>query len=220
MKTVMIATPTYSGKLDAWYVNSLVNTIRLGIEKGINIQPVYLAGDALVQKARSDLMRIAVEAKVDHIIWIDDDMEWEPSWIFDLIESGKDVIGGTARKKMFDEAYVLNGDIDKLKIDEDGLMEVNLLGTGFLHLSKKAIDYLWDNSVEYIDDHGNKQRLVTNVEVQDGRIVSEDYVMCRKLKEGGFTMYLDTKMTCGHVGSIKFSGNFAAWFEAIKNVKE
>jgi hypothetical protein len=216
MKKIMIATPTYSGKLDAWYVNSLVDTIRLGLTKEVHVQPVYVAGDALVQKARSDLMRIAVEAEVDHLIWIDDDMEWDPQWVFDLVESGKDVIGGTARKKIFEEAYVVNGDINTLEIQEDGLMEVNLLGTGFLHLSKKAIDYLWEQSTEYIDDRGVTQKLVTNVEVQDGRLVSEDYVMCRKLKEGGFKMYLDTKMTCGHIGSIKFSGDFASWFKAYK----
>lgn len=224
MKKVMIATPTYSGKLDAWYVNSLVDTIRMGLSKGVYVQPIYVAGDALVQKARSELMRIAVEAEVDHMIWIDDDMEWNPEWIFELIESGKDVIGGTARKKMFAEAYVVNADINTISVDDEGLMEVNLLGTGFLHLSKKAIDYLWDNAIEYVDDHGFPQKLITNVEVQDGRLVSEDYVMCRKLKEGGFKMYLNTKMTCGHIGSIKFSGDFAAWFnnmkESLKEVKE
>ena len=55
LRNVMIAAPSYDGSVSAWHVSSLVETAKLGLTKGINIIPIYMSYDALVQRARNDI---------------------------------------------------------------------------------------------------------------------------------------------------------------------
>jgi hypothetical protein len=138
IRNVLIATPSYDGKVDVWYANSLVNSIRLGAANGVNFVPIYMSYDSLVQRARNDLLSIAVNNGFDDIIWIDADMEWEPVWLLQLLNHDADVVGGTARKKSLVEQYVVKCKPEDLVKNEAGLIKVEALGTGFLRMSAKA----------------------------------------------------------------------------------
>ena len=200
---VLIATPSYDGRLDVWYTTSLVNSVRIAQEKGIFLHPVFMSYDALVQRARNDLFRLALD--YDAVIWIDSDLEWHPMWIMELLGSDKDVVGGTYRKKTDDaELYtVKTHSLEK----KDGLVQVEGLGLGFVKMSKKAVQDLWDASPEY-QNEGKTCRMICNVEVIDGQLVSEDNAVMRKLASLGYDIWLDPRMTCCHIGTKKFYGNF------------
>ena len=77
-RKVLIATPAYDGRLDVWYTNALVNTIRVAQANNIYVHPVFMSYDALIQRARNDLFALAVEGEYDDMIFIDSDMEWHP----------------------------------------------------------------------------------------------------------------------------------------------
>jgi hypothetical protein len=74
-RKVLIGTPAYSGTVDVWYANSLVNTVRMSYEKDVVIVPVYMAYDSLVQRARNDLVKLAIEEDFDDLIFIDADQD-------------------------------------------------------------------------------------------------------------------------------------------------
>ena len=93
MRKILIATPSYDGKLDVWYTNALINTVMLGLQDEIMFQPVFLSYDALIQRSRNDLIGIAVDGDFDGMLWVDSDIEWNPEWALDLVNSSKDVIG-------------------------------------------------------------------------------------------------------------------------------
>ena len=131
MRKVLIGTPAYDGRVDVWYANSLVNTIRLSYEKNITIVPVYMAYDSLVQRARNDLVKLAIEEDFDDLIFIDADQEWDPAWIFKLLDSDKDVIAGTVVKKSDQPAFNVKALEDGVKLDGE-LAEVDCVGTGFM----------------------------------------------------------------------------------------
>lgn len=214
MKRVMIGTPCYDGRIDVWYVNSLVNTIKMSFEKNIEITPIWVSFDALIQRARNDTVQLAIAGQYDDLIWIDSDIEWQPEWFFKLLEYPHDVVGGTYRKKGDKEEYVLraveNGQIDP----ESGLLEVSGLGTGFVKMSAKALQYLWDSSKSYLDPKDNQERkMIFDVVIKDKDMISEDIVAFFKLIEGGFKIYLDPTMTCNHIGPYKFKGDFNPWFK-------
>lgn len=215
MKNILIATPSYDGKIDVWYANSLLNSTRLGLANEINLVPIYMSYDSLVQRARNDLLAIAVQNEFDGIMWIDADMEWNPEWILDLVNSGKDVIGGTAPRKSIEESYVVKCKPEDLIVNEEGLIKVESLGTGFLYMSRPALMHLWDNSEPYVHNGADK-RWAFEVKIQDGDIISEDVLACQKLRDGGFEIYLNPKMTCAHIGTLKFTGNFEEWMHLLK----
>lgn len=208
----MIGTPCYDGRIDVWYCHSLINTIKLSFEKNVEITPIWVSFDALIQRARNDTVQLAIDGDYDDLIWIDSDIEWEPEWFFKLLEYKEDVVGGTYRKKGDKEEYVIRAK-ENARIDpQTGLLEVTGLGTGFVKMSRKALTYLWDTSPSYIDKKDNKERrLIFDIELKDKDLVGEDIVAFFKLIDGGFKIWLDTSMTCNHIGPYKFTGNFLPW---------
>jgi glycosyltransferase involved in cell wall biosynthesis len=214
MRKVMIGTPCYDGRIDVWYVNSLVNTIKMAADRGVEITPMWVSFDALIQRARNDTIQIALEGGFDDLIWIDSDIEWQPEWFFKLLDYPQDVVGGTYRKKGDREEYVLRK-TDKSATDPTtGLIEVSGLGTGFVKMSKSSMQYLWDISQPYMDPKDNKERrMIFDVVIKDLDMVSEDITAFMKLVDGGFKIWLDPKMTCNHIGPYKFKGDFVPWFK-------
>lgn len=221
MRKVLVATPCYDGKVDVWYANSLINMVMLGIQKEIFFQPIYMSYDALVQRARNDLLAIAVENDFDDILWIDADMEWDPAKAIELLELDQDVIGLPVIKKTLEtQSYNIKAKPEDLYItNDDGLIKVESVGTGFLKMSKKAFTYLWDNSPEYIHN-GKSVRWVFDVKLVDGDIMSEDVHVAIKLAEGGFDIWVDPSSTCNHIGNLKFQGNFAQFLKDLEKLLE
>ena len=213
MRKVLIGTPAYDGRVDVWFANSLVNTIRMSYEKETIVVPVYMAYDSLVQRARNDLVRLAIEEDFDDLIFIDSDVEWDPAWVFKLLEYPEDVVGGTYPKKTDEPQFPVHALKDGMKL-EDGLIEVDGMPTGFLKISRDALKKVWDASAEY-QNEGRTCRMVFDIQVQDGQLVSEDIVFCRKWQDLGGKVYLDPTMTCNHVGTKKYSGNFMEYIKAI-----
>jgi hypothetical protein len=203
MLKVLIATPAYDGRLDVWYTTSLVNSVRIAQDNGIFLHPVFMSYDALVQRARNDLFKLALE--YDAVIWIDSDLEWNPMWIMELLGSDKDVIGGTYRKKT-DDAELYTVKTNNLE-SKDGLIKVDGLGMGFVKMSKKAVQALWDASQPY-QNEGREGRMVCDIQIVDGQLCSEDVMLFAKLRGLGFDVWLDPRMTCCHIGTKKFFGNF------------
>jgi hypothetical protein len=217
-RKVLIATPAHDGRLDVWYTTSLVNTIRVAQANDIFVHPVFMSYDALVQRARNDLIRLAVEGEYDDLIFIDSDMEWNPMWIMSLLERQEDVVGGTTRKKTDDaEVYVVKA--SDLTVHDSGLIKAEALGTGFVRLSRKAFLALWDSSPSY-QNEGRECRMVCDVQIVDGQLYSEDTILFRKLADLGFDVWLDPRMTCNHLGTKKFCGSFEAYLETLDFMRE
>jgi hypothetical protein len=226
-RKVLIGSPSYDGRIDVWYTNSLINSIKHSYDNNLNVDliPMWVSFDALIQRSRNDTVFIALEQECDDLFWIDTDIEWQPEWLFKLLNYDVDVVGGTYPKKGDNfEMYV--GSFGDMKPGPFGLKEVDALGTGFLRFSKRACQWLWDNSERYIETPetpGEKikdRRWIFDVSVKGGGMISEDIAVCRRLREeGNFKIYLDTKVTCNHVGGKKYKGDFEKWYAKIKPLK-
>jgi glycosyltransferase involved in cell wall biosynthesis len=185
-RRVMVGTPCYDGSIDVWYVNSLVNTVKLAAEMNVEIIPIWVSYDALVQRARNDTIALVRELDCDDIIFIDNDIEWEPEWFYRLLNYPVDIVGGTYPKKGEAELYVAKMDDPYAAKDPvTNLLEVDGLGTGFLRFSRRAVDAIWDASPVYVElDQQKDRRWVFEV-------VVENVVGCGKREvvvEGGFNI--------------------------------
>ena len=104
------------------------------------------------------------------------------------------------------------------KLEENGLIEVDGLPTWFLKISKDALKKVWDASEEYTNE-GKVARMVFDIKIMNGQLVSEDIVFCRKWHDLGGKVYIDPSMTCNHVGIKKYIGNFMEYIKAIGALK-
>lgn len=213
-RRVMIATPCYEGKITVWFDQSKDHTIAICGQQNIAVFPVYIAYDAIVQKARNELFTMAYDSKVDDMVFVDADMEWVPEDFLKLLSHPVDFVGGTARKKSDSaEMYVLHvhdGDDALTRNPDHGLIDVKGVGTGFTRLTRKAIKSLWDASELYTAE-GKVARNICEVQVVNGELLSEDIVLSQKYRNLGGTVWFDPTITCGHTGVKRYFGNFIEW---------
>jgi choline kinase len=213
MRKVLIGTPSYDGRIDVWFANSLVQTVKMAEKKGIFVHAIYTSYDSLVQRARNSLIKLAIDGKYDDLFFIDSDTEWEPEWFFNLLERPEPIVGGALIKKTEKEGYTVKLLDKKLKHSEDKkLLEVDGVGTGFMKVSKFAFDKLWLASDPYTSE-GEQHRMVFDIKVENGDLISEDYVLCNKWKSLGYKVWLDPTITCNHIGIKKFKGNFKKFID-------
>lgn len=214
-RRVIIATPSLTGTVDVAYAWSLAETIKMSVGKNVIIAQMFLPQNSLIQLARDELLAIAREAEADDMVWIDADVSWRPEWFFKLLDHKVDIVGGTYRMKKRDEEYPIKAQRHQLIADANGLMQVEGLGFGFLRFSKKVIDWLWDNSDTYWD-RDRERRWAFDVRPRfnpwdNGKVTAmgEDIGICARLLGAGFTINLDPTITCDHIGTMKFRGDFA-----------
>jgi choline kinase len=213
MRRVLIGTPSYDGRIDVWFANSLIETVKMAEKKGIFVHAIYTSYDSLVQRARNSLIKLAIDGKYDDLFFIDSDTEWEPDWFFNLLDRPEPIVGGALIKKTEKEGYTVKLLDKKLKHSEDKkLLEVDGVGTGFMKVSKFAFDKLWLASDPYTSE-GEQHRMVFDIKVENGDLISEDYVLCNKWKSLGYKVWLDPTITCNHIGIKKFKGNFKKFID-------
>ena len=220
IKNVMIGTPCLDGRMDALYTYSLIESMKLCSGYNISLFPVFITRESLIQRARNDLLFYAHRSDISDIIFIDSDQYWKPEYLVQLLNHNEDIVGGTYRKKSHDtEEYVLKAlPGSDNQIDENGLLEVSGLGTGFLKMSKKSIDLFWENKdiLEYKGDDGEMRKMIFNTAISNiGDFMGEDIYMCELYRKLGGKVFLDTNITIGHIGTSNFNGSFKDW--ALKN---
>lgn len=220
---VLIATPSYDGKFDVRYLNSLFETQKIADQHNVQILPYFLCYDSLIQRARNDYFRTAYQAGVDVLFFIDSDIGWNPEDFIKIVKNKYDVVGGTYRKKTNTEelyafkAYDLANNDFKLTPDAEGILEVNGLGFGFTKFSKFAVKTLWENEQSFYGGKDNIENLTKNIceciVNKDNDFVSEDIIVGFKWKKLGYSTYLDTTIDLIHVGNTEFTGDIRKWLQ-------
>lgn len=214
----MIAGPAYDGTVTVWHASSLSETCKIGLTKDINVFCIYMSYDALVQRARNDIVQLALDLDIDDLVFIDTDVDWNPDDFFKLLDHNTDIVGGVYRKKGDDEQYPVRIDNDNIVIADNGLIEVDGLPTGFMRITKKALRDIWNASAEYNEPHKPAPiRMCFDVKINDkNELVSEDISFCEKWKDLGGKLYLDPSINLSHVGTKRWNGNFLEYIEKIR----
>ena len=82
----------------------------------------------------------------------------------------------------------------------------------FLKLSQKVIKDLWESNEE-CEFRGKKLKYICEYVITDNSFYGEDIVLCKKIKELGYSIWLNPKETVSHLGTKKFKGNFAKTYK-------
>jgi hypothetical protein len=216
-RTVLICAPSYDGKINAWHACALVETCKIGLMNNINIIPVYMSFDALIQRSRNDLFKLAVDHKVDDMIFADCDVDWNPTDIFKLLSHDVGVVAAPIVKKSDFEQYSVKIS-DSIKVLDNGLISVEGVGTGLIRIRSDIINKMWNASEEYFESHKvEPSRMVFEVKVIEGKLISEDIMFCKKVIELGEKIYVDPSINCGHSGEKRWMSDFYSWIKVHRN---
>jgi len=176
---------------------------------------VYMSYDALVQRARNDIFKLAYDAKVDDLFFIDCDVDWQPADFFKLLEHDTEVVAAPIIKKsdmVHTYSVKLTGEYET---EDNGLISVDGAATGFMRIRSDAIQKMWEAAEEYKERHKQEpSRMVFDVKVVDGEIWSEDIIFCQKWRDMGGKVYIDPTVNCGHSGEKRWLSNFEEFMKA------
>jgi hypothetical protein len=106
---IYILTPCFASLCYVNYVTCLMNTISLFREYNIELVVEFCRNDSLVSRARNNLVaRAMANPKMTHIMFIDNDISWDPLDIIKLMISNKNIIGGIYPLKNYNWSKLAN----------------------------------------------------------------------------------------------------------------
>ena len=207
MKKVFIGTVSSSATVSVYYLTSLFKSQKLLAENNIDCIFDAIIDEPLIQLARNRLLSIFIESDYDELIMIDSDQAWEPKDLLKLVNSDKDFIGAPVILKT-DNRY----NVSFYESSDDEVIEVEYVGTGFLKISRKVAQTIYDISEKYKSNNA-KDAMAFEIKNIDENILSEDFVFCKKWKELGGSIFIDTTIDPVHVGNVTFRGNFRQYLD-------
>lgn len=214
MKRVLIATPCLNQKVDAYYVHSLCESIKLGLKHNFLINAIFLANESILPMARNELLNLAYLDEYDSMVFIDDDELWDENALIEIISSPKDVVAiPVVNKGDVNIQYNVHFGEAIKRDSKDGYLIAVSVGTGFLKLSKKVVEDLWISNVE-LEFRGKKLKNICEFTHIDGNFVGEDITLSNKIRELGYDIWIKPDHTVYHLGNKMYRGDFES---LIKN---
>ena len=117
--------------------------------------------------------------------------------------------------KFASEEDIMAGRLDVV----DGLIQVQDAGTGFMCIKRNVIETMIEKmpKIEYKkelrflmneEDDGIRWAIFDcEIDEEDGRYLSEDYLFCRRWQRLGGKVWLDPQITLTHMGTYAFQGS-------------
>jgi hypothetical protein len=155
---IMVATPCYGGQSTVAYVNSVLALQRSCLERNIQIEFNFRSGEALITRARADMVGEFLASKATHLLFIDADIGFTPEQVFRLLAFGADMSAAAYPLKRIDWEKALKGakegriDLEAAALDyvfyperkgpitaRDGFVCARHVGTGFLMIRRTAL---------------------------------------------------------------------------------
>ncbi len=200
----------------------LLNTVK---DKKINCSFYPIFFESLVSRARNAAVAHFLEDKENtHLLFIDSDIIFEPEDVLKLLKSGKEVIAGIYPKKYITwERLKNNPEAERVdfpvggnvKMTEDNFLEMDYLPTGFLLISRTAIEKIikqhpelkYRNDIDGYMSAGDNFYDLFKVGIRNGIYESEDWGFCSLWKEAGGKVLIHPEVNVKHVGWHEYEGN-------------
>lgn len=186
---------------------------------GIRHKYVERVGSPYISCARAEMLRSALDAGADVIVFIDHDMSWDAEDLRILIQTEGDVVCGTYRYKIAEESYMGTVHVDDrhrpVLRPSDGAIRAKLMPAGFLKVTKEAVHRFMAAYPELC--FGPKFRLsvdLFNHGAFDGQWWGEDYRFCQRWGAMGGTVWCVPNLNLTHHADdgTAYPGNFLDYF--------
>lgn len=244
MSLIMIATPCYGGMVHETYLKSLLGSISLLQRHKHGFIHNSFGNESLITRARNNLTAMFLASKADALMFIDADIGWAPQALLELVEARHPVSGIPYPMKGYDWSkikdlvknewdkdtepsapflqrralrYVVNLTKKSAMKLEEGWVEVNHLGTGFMLIQRDVIEsmkrHYWDelnykNDVTGYMNSTKPEHCVglfeTMIDPETRRYLSEDYAFCKRWRDIGGRIVACTKHKLSHSGTHTF----------------
>lgn len=231
---VFIATPMYGGQCTGVYAASVVAFIRMCDRAGLTADVFTLTNESLIQRGRNSLVKMFLDTDYTHFFFIDADIGFDAEQAFQMLSCDKDVLCGAYPRKYLNWREIQNcarqgGSVEHMQaaalehvvnfidgnrqppLDEQGCVEVEHSGTGFMLIKREVFEKLKPHVDIYLCDAEVCGSISMNDVVHEffyvekepttKRLLSEDYAFCRLWRNNGGKIHVATWVNLAHVGT-------------------
>lgn len=203
MFNVAILTPS-SGICRFKYAQSLANLVLYfcthEVDEEMKEQGISLGGQQSFSTScnREMLVDGVIEKDFTHILFIDDDMKFEPDILHVLARKKKDIVVANYKKKLQGEQEWVATGLNKRDIRSQkhcvGLEEALHVGFGLSLISLEVFKKI------------EKPWFPVPYNLSTSNYVSEDYMFCRAAREAGYKIYVDhdASRRVKHIGDYEY----------------
>ena len=203
MAKILICIPSMD-KVATGFCQSLAMLQKAGHEVSIMFQV-----GSLIYDARNRLAKQAIKMGADYSMWFDSDMVFEPDTMVKLLADNKPFVSGMYFRRAHPYTLVAFDDLDiEKKSFKDAkvpteLTKVGGVGFGCVLLKTEVLFEVAAKFGCWFDPLNG---------------FGEDLSFCWRARECGYDVWLDPKVSCGHIGHIVVTEAMArAIQEGIKN---
>lgn len=198
---VLQVIPSYTGGIKWKSFQSFTALDRSGLDA-----PMFGIERVIIDRARNLGAEAAMQNDCDYLLFIDDDMTFDPDALQNLLRRDKDIVAGMFFGRVepsmhlcFDLVQTSEGPkYEKIDIDllldaekKGACIPVDATGTGFtlikVDVFRKLKELEPDTPIFATVNKGKA-------------FMSEDVYFCQRAKEAGFQVWVDTAVKIGHIG--------------------
>lgn len=227
-RKIMIGIPCGAG-LDYATSVSCANAANEAAALGWQTVQMVRQRDSILVRARDVIVSAFYASDCTDLLFVDSDIAWDPGTFTRLMQHPVEMIGGVYRARGEPPNYVCAPLPEGLNVEyPSGRAEVRGVGTGFLRITRAAVDRLIKALPEdhwYFDEHTAPGLKIWHLfdftfdATQDPgmRLRSEDYVFCDRFRAAGGKVYVDVDLTLHHLGDATYTGHFGNWLRSGGN---
>lgn len=207
-RQVLVGVVSHTGTTDIWFCQALVESVKLCLSHNIILTPALVRSQGNATMYYNLLLTLAWREKMDGLLLLSPEVNWDPQALLDVVQSSKDVL----TLPVFNQQgfQVQLGEIPRLQTDDvTGEIKVLGAGLGFFRVSKGALTTLCETHSS-IDFDGQEVKLILQHGDIYGGFASDAEILAHRLKEAGFEVWLNPKHSVNTVTTQSVGGDFAA----------
>lgn len=198
---VMIGTPTHSGACTTNFVESMFEFAQLSALAKIDVQWQTLSFCSFPHSARERIARKFMDGGFTDLVFIDDDIGFDPIGVMKVLLQDADVIGIPCPRRSGEGKLVVNPLRDGAgnPIMSGELMECAYVGTGIMRIRRSALERMEVGGCEHYFDAG----------WEGDDFIGEDAWFCREFRRLGGRVWAMPGIKTTHAGQKVWHGDLA-----------
>ena len=209
-KSIMIATPAYSGTVNIPYCLSFSSTCEILKAHAIDTVSHVVTSGSLLVAERNRIVQAFWESDCTHLLCIDGDLGWPPQAVLAMLDADKEIVAGVYPARGDTKCFLFRPytNEDGSIITDRHLLKMQYIPAGFMLISRSAIEKMRNKYPELYYEPKDKRNnpepgyCFFDTEVFEGEFWGEDFVFCRRARNAGIDIWVDPLIQFDHAGTI------------------
>ncbi len=214
---IFVAIPVYDGKLQHQTVSSLMFEQQVASQLGDEIFVSFIPNCSHPAIGRNQLVQAFLDSSYDRLVFLDSDISFEPGALIRIARQKKDFVAGCTRHKTDAETYPIGWIPNReLQWDEDKHLEIAMIGTAFVSLSRNLFKTLKEKYPgREFNHYGKDMYCYFQTPFEGGSLYGEDTYFCKEWRAAGGKIFLNPELEITHWDFNKpYVGHIGKWLRS------